>query len=82
MAELLADRNIKKNGQVDEMYHNLSMLVPPAGAGKTAALQNVHEHTAAPLVNVNLELSRRMLELSEPERAVHFGFMWIHVLGA
>jgi hypothetical protein len=46
------------------------MLVAPAGAGKTAALQDVHERTAAPLINVNLELSRRLLDLTERQRAL------------
>jgi hypothetical protein len=44
------------------------MLVAPAGAGKTVALQEVHEHTDAPVINVNLELSRRMLDLTERQR--------------
>jgi hypothetical protein len=70
MAEPLADRIIKKIGQAAELYHRLVMLVAPAGAGKTAALKDVHERTAAPLVNVNLELSRRMLDLTERQRAL------------
>ena len=32
------------------------------------ALQNVAEHTQIPLINVNLELSRRMLDLTEKQR--------------
>ena len=70
MAEPLADRVIKRIGQAAELYHRLVMLVAPAGAGKTAALQDVHERTAAPLVNVNLELSRRMLDLTSRQRAL------------
>jgi ABC-type hemin transport system ATPase subunit len=46
------------------------MLVSPAGTGKTAALQDVHERIDAPLLNVNLELSRRMLDLTERQRAL------------
>jgi hypothetical protein len=38
--------------------------------GKTAALRDVHRRTGAPLVNVNLELSRRMLDLTERQRAL------------
>jgi hypothetical protein len=70
MAEPLADSVIRRIGQAAELYHRLVMLVAPAGAGKTAALQEVHERTAAPLVNVNLELSRRMLDLTERQRAL------------
>ncbi|HOV31468.1 MAG TPA: BREX-3 system P-loop-containing protein BrxF [Anaerolineaceae bacterium] len=70
MAEPLADRVIKRIDQAAELYHRLVMLVAPAGAGKTATLQDIHERTAAPLVNVNLELSRRMLDLTERQRAL------------
>jgi hypothetical protein len=70
MAEPLANRLIHGIGQVTELYHRLVLLVAPAGAGKTATLREVHERTAAPLVNVNLELTRRMLDLSERQRAL------------
>jgi len=70
MAEPLSDGVIRKIGQAAELYHRLVMLVAPAGAGKTAALQDVHERTAAPLININLELSRRMLDLTERQRAL------------
>lgn len=70
MAEPLADQVIQKIAQASELYHRLVMLVARAGAGKTATLQDVHERTNAPLLNVNLELSRRMLELTERQRAL------------
>jgi hypothetical protein len=66
--EPLADRIIQKIDQATELYYRLIILVAPAGAGKTAALQDVHENTDAPVVNVNLELSRRMLDLTERQR--------------
>ena len=70
MAEPLADRVIRGIGQTAELYYRLVILVAPAGAGKTAALRDVHTRTAAPLVNVNLEISRRMLNLTERQRAL------------
>jgi len=82
MTEPLADRVIKRIGQAAELYHRLVMLVAPAGAGKTAALQNVHERTAAPLVNVNLELSRRMLDLTERQRALQLPRLLDDIVGA
>ena len=80
MAEPLADRVIRRIGQAAELYHRLVMLVAPAGAGKTAALQDVHERTMAPLVNVNLELSRRMLDLTERQRALQLPRLLAEVL--
>ena len=70
MAEPLSDIVIRKINEAVELYHRLVILVAPTGAGKTATLQDVHERTDAPLLNVNLELSRRMLELTERQRAL------------
>ena len=70
MAELLADSVMRSIEEAATLYHRLVMLVTPAGAGKTTALRDVHERTGAPLVNVNLELSRRMLDLTGRQRAL------------
>lgn len=82
MAEPLAERVIRRIGQAAEVYHRLVMLVAPASAGKTVALQDVHERTAAPLVNVNLELSRRMLDLTEGRRALQLPCLLAAIVGA
>ncbi len=71
MAEPLAGRVIERLDQAAELYHRLVLLVAPAGAGKTAALKDVRARVSAPLVNVNLELSRRMLDLTERQRTLH-----------
>ena len=70
MAELLADQVVRKIKQAAALYHRLMLVVAPAGAGKTTALQHVRERIGAPLVNVNLGLSRRMLDLTERQRAL------------
>ena len=70
MAEPLADQVLRKIGEARELYHRLILMVGPAGSGKTSALQEVSASTSAPLVNVNLELSSRMLDLTERQRAL------------
>ena len=70
MPESLADQIVRKVKQAAELYHRLVLVVAPAGAGKTTALQDVQNRTGASLVNVNLELSRRMLELTERQQAL------------
>jgi len=70
MAEPLADQIMRKVKQAAELYHRLMLVVAPAGAGKTTALTCVKERIGASLVNVNLELSRRMLELTGRQRAL------------
>jgi len=56
--------------QVNVLYHRLILVVASVGCGKTSALQELSGLTSAPLVNVNLELSRRMLDLTERRRAL------------
>jgi hypothetical protein len=70
MAEPLADQILSKIKQAADLYHQLVLVVAPAGAGKTAALKDVRDRISAPLVNINLELSRRMLDLTERQRAL------------
>jgi len=82
MTEPLADQIIRKVKQAAELYHRLLLLVAPAGAGKTTALNSVRDLTAAPLVNVNLELSRRMLELTERQRALRLPELLKNVIGS
>ena len=82
MVESLADKVIEAAAKAAELYHRLVLLVAPAGAGKTAALQKVHERTAAPLVNVNLELSRRLLDLTERQRALQLPLLLAEIVGA
>jgi hypothetical protein len=82
MAEPLADSVIRGIDQATKQYHRLVFLVASAGSGKTAALRDVHERTGAPLINVNLELSRRMLDLTERQRAVQLPHILAEIVDA
>jgi hypothetical protein len=81
MAEPLADQIIRKVKEAAELYHRLILVVAPSGAGKTAALQVVRDGTGSPLVNVNLELSRRMLDLTERQRALQLPILFREIAG-
>jgi len=70
MAEPLADQIKRKLKNIGELYYRLVLVVGPAGTGKTAALQDVQEHLGASLINVNLDLSRQLLDLTERQRAL------------
>lgn len=82
MGESLVDRIIQSIGQATELYHRLVMLVAPAGAGKTNALRDVHKSIAVPLVNINLELSRRMLDLTERKRVLQLPRLLSEIVNA
>ena len=55
--------------QAAGQYHRLVLLAGAPGSGKTATLQAVAEEHSYPLLNVNLELSKRMLELTRTQRS-------------
>lgn len=80
MAESLADQIICKSKQAAELHHRLILLIGPAGAGKTAALRKVKERTGVPLVNVTLELSRRMLDLTRRQRSMQLPVLFREVV--
>lgn len=82
MAEPLADRIIIMIDQAAGLYHRLVMVIAPAGAGKTAALRYIHELTHTPLLNINFELSRRMLDLTERQRALQLPRLLSEIVGA
>jgi len=81
MAEPLADRVLHAIGQAGALFYRLVVLVAPPGAGKTAALQNVRERIAAPLINVNLELSQHMLDLTGRQRALELPRLLAEIAG-
>ncbi|MGQ9778735.1 MAG: BREX-3 system P-loop-containing protein BrxF [Bacillota bacterium] len=68
MADSLVRRIRQKIDEAYGLYYRLILLVGPAGSGKTSVLQELSAMTSAPLINVNLELSRRMLDLTERQR--------------
>jgi len=74
MAEPLADQVMRRIKQADELYHRLMLVVAPAGAGKTTALQDLQERLGAPMVNVHLDLLK-----PEPKKLVD-GFVKKRVL--
>ena len=68
MPEPLSVHIMRLMPQAMHMYHRLVLVVAPLGAGKTAALREVAQQTGYTYVNVNLELSRCMLELTQRQR--------------
>jgi hypothetical protein len=55
--------------QAAGQYFRLVVLAGLPGSGKTLALQSVAQKLGCPLVNVNLELSKKMLELTRTQRS-------------
>jgi hypothetical protein len=55
--------------QAASQYFRLVILAGAPASGKTAALQSVARTLGCQLVNVNLELSKRLLELTRTQRS-------------
>jgi hypothetical protein len=53
------------------LYYRLVLLVGEPGSGKTAVLRDVADELCFPIININLELSSRLLELTSKQRAIH-----------
>lgn len=68
--ESLADRIERCAQKAASLRHRLVLVAGQPGSGKTTALRTLRDRTGAPLVNVGLELSSRMLELTERQRAL------------
>lgn len=66
---VLAERLLDAISQAESQYFRLVLVVGSPGSGKTAALQSVAQKIGCQLVNVNLELSKKMLELTRTQRS-------------
>jgi len=82
MFSQLAERVVEAIGQAGELYFRLVIVVSPPGTGKTPALREVSKYAEAPLINVNLELSRRMLDLTERQRALQLPRLFSDIVNA
>jgi hypothetical protein len=63
-------------------YHRLLLVVGPFGSGKTALLKHTAEALAAPFLNVNLELSRLLLDLTQRQRLLQLPRLMDEIVSA
>lgn len=68
MNQTTSEEVLTRIDQAAELYHRLVLVVGPASSGKTQALQRLAVDLAVRVINVNLEASRRLLELTERQR--------------
>jgi hypothetical protein len=54
----------------EELYFRLVMLVGDAGSGKTKVLRSLGDEFNTEVINVNLQLSRALLELTDTQRVL------------
>jgi hypothetical protein len=70
MPQSLTEQILARIPDAAGLYNRLLLIVAPSGAGKMPALREVAERTGFPLINLNLELSRLLLDLTERQRCL------------
>ena len=70
MPPVLSERIAEGMAAVRTSYHRLVVVVGSSRSGKTTAMQQLRDATGVPLINVNLELSKRLLDLTERQRSL------------
>ncbi|MBP8000260.1 MAG: BREX-3 system P-loop-containing protein BrxF [Chloroflexi bacterium] len=69
MPHQLLDQILEKANEVHDLYHRLVLVVMPE-TEQSASLANLSRQADINVINVNLELSRRMLPLTTRQRAL------------
>lgn len=65
-----ADRIVEAIPDAAALYHRLVLVAGPSRAGKTSSIREVCGARGWPVINLNLQLSERLLELTRRQRAI------------
>jgi DNA polymerase III delta prime subunit len=68
MAEPIEDKVTRSLKAAEDLYHRLVLIVGKCGTGKTEVIQNLAKIHKTEPVNINLILSKELLELTEKQR--------------
>lgn len=70
MAESIKDKLKNAMKTTEDLYCRLVLLVGKVGSGKSGVLRDVAEEFGTSIINVNLELSSELLELTTRQRSL------------
>jgi hypothetical protein len=77
----LAEQIMRQIDQAAMLYHRLILVVAPSGTGKTAVLKEIAKRTGFRYINVNLKLSRQLLDLTERQRTLQVSRVLSAIVG-
>ena len=70
MVEPIHNQIIRILPTAKELYHRLVLVVGESGSGKTAVLSDVAQEYDTQVINLNLTLSKALLELTARQRVL------------
>ena len=76
----VTDGILQMISRANGLYHRLILAVGPSQSGKTHVMSEVGKTRGWQVINLNLELSRRMLELSDRKRALRAGRLLAEII--
>ncbi|WP_048159300.1 BREX-3 system P-loop-containing protein BrxF [Methanosarcina sp. WWM596] len=71
MSKLIQEKIKQSLKAAEGSYYRLVLLVGEPGSGKTMVLRDVANELSVPVININLELSAKLLELTAKQRTLH-----------
>ncbi len=80
--EDIADELLDLVRQARMLYYRLVLIVGSVGSGKTALLRVAEDKFWSPIINVGLELSRRLISLTAEQRKLGIGTILDEVVGS
>lgn len=80
MPKATQDRIEQLLNEAATLYHRLVLLVGETGVGKTAALRALGKRLDTDVINVNLFLSAKLIELAERQRALQLSTLLGEIL--
>jgi Cdc6-like AAA superfamily ATPase len=70
MSKLIQEEIMQHLKTAEGLYYKLVLLVGDSGSGKTAVLHSIADELDVPVINVNLELSTKLLDLTAKQRVI------------
>ena len=80
MTDLLHNKIRQSLQQAEELYFRLVLLAGPEESRKSAALREFAEELGTSVINVNLELSRQLLDLTAGQRSLRLPEIFKHIV--
>jgi len=80
MAESLQTILLQSIKESEERYNRLVLLIGQTGSGKTIALQELSKELGVKIINVNLVLSKLLLEMTAKQRSLQLPKLFEDIL--